>query len=105
MRVRRGAPVKPHPPRPPSRRALCCVGPREEVPDELAEQALAPLDKRHESYPWDVQWPINEADKVSEATRNDLARVSSIVATTEEAVNLQQRPLHPDMVVKEVVEW
>ena len=35
----------------------------------------------------------------------DLARVSSIVATTEEAVNLQQRPLHPDMVVKEVVEW
>ena len=68
-------------------------------------QALAPLDKRHESYPWDVQWPINEADKVSEATRNDLARVSSIVATTEEAVNLQQRPLHPDMVVKEVVEW
>ena len=68
-------------------------------------QALAPLDKRHESYPWDVQWPPDAADKVSEATRNDLARVSSIVATTEEAVNLQQRPLHPDMVVKEVVEW
>ena len=52
-----------------------------------------------------VQWPPDAADKVSEATRNDLARVSSIVATTEEAVNLQQRPLHPDMVVKEVVEW
>jgi len=68
-------------------------------------QALAPLEKVHSSYPWDVQWPPDAADKVSEATRNDLARVSSIVATTEEAVNLQQRPLHPDMVVKEVVEW
>ena len=48
-------------------------------------QALAPLDKRHESYPWDVQWPPDAADKVLRGDAAHLARVSSIVATTEEA--------------------
>ena len=42
VRVRRGTAVEAHPPRPPSPGALGGVGPREEVPDELAEQSLAP---------------------------------------------------------------
>ena len=46
IRVRRGrrTAVEAHPPRPPSPRALGSVGPREEVPDELTEQSLAPLE-------------------------------------------------------------
>ena len=44
MRVRRGGAVEAHPPRAPSPRALGCVGPGEEVPDELAEQPLASLE-------------------------------------------------------------
>ena len=49
-----------------------------------------------------------KGESVQEKVRHEtfaFARVSSIVPTTEEAVNLQQRPLHPDMVVKEVVDW
>ena len=68
-------------------------------------QALAPLEKQHTSYSWAVQWPPDEADKVSEATRNDMARVSSIIAETEEAANRMQRPLDPVLVVKEEVDW
>ena len=44
VRIRRGRAVEAHPPRPPSPRALGGVGPGEEVPDELAEQPLAPLE-------------------------------------------------------------
>ena len=48
-----------------------------------------------------VQWPPDEANRVSEDTRNDLSRLQAIVAETEEACNLQQRPLNPVLEVRE----
>ena len=66
---------------------------------------LAPLERAHNDWSWALQWPPDEANKVSEATRNDLSRLQAIVAETEEACNQQQRPVDPGIVVHEEVSW
>lgn len=83
---------------PPRRRAM-------RFQEDLPPQMLPPEARKHKSWSWAAQWPPDEANKVSEATRNDLSRLFAIINETEEAVNLQQRPVNPDMVVQEQVSW
>ena len=72
--------------------------------EDPPRQALAPLDKVHDEWSWAFR-PPDEANKVSEDTRNDLSRLQAIVGETEEACNLQQRPLNPVLEVREEVTW
>ena len=73
--------------------------------EDLPPQILPPEARRHRAFPWSMQWPPDEANKVSEVTHNDLSRLYAIINETEEAVNLQQRPLDPALVVHEEVTW
>ena len=83
---------------PPQRRAM-------RFSEDLPPQILPPEARRHRAFPWSMQWPPDEANKVSEVTHNDLSRLYAIINETEEAVNLQQRPLDPALVVHEEVPW
>ena len=83
---------------PPQRRAM-------RFSEDLPPQILPPEARRHKAFPWSMQWPPDEANKVSEVTHNDLSRLYAIINETEEAVNLQQRPLDPALVVHEEVTW
>ena len=83
---------------PPQRRAM-------RFSEDLPPQILPPEARRHRAFPWSMQWPPDEANKVSEVTHNDLSRLYAIINETEEAANLQQRPLDPALVVHEEVTW